>query len=772
MKATLWRILNNNLDNHKMPKGIMIPKIQRDYAQGRKSLKAEEIREVFLSKLLSSILAFKNNSATALDLDFVYGTNEQLSFVPLDGQQRLTTLYLLHLYLAFKEESITEFAPVLTKFTYEIRPSSAQFIKCLCRFLKKEEHNEIFLDGKTFDNVLKNENWYYTSWNYDNTIQGIIVMLDKIHETFKNSSVVLADLTSQENPCITFNFLQLDSFGLTDSLYIKMNSRGKPLTSFENLKAELSRYIKESDFNTRYSYELATSSGFKAVSVYTYFLTKVDTLWSDYFWKFKNEDNEFDNKFLNLLGFVSLNELMLIDKEKYDIAIEDLVAGRNLSYYSLNKNGLIGEKSLINYIDILDILSTENESIQQFFETSNFLNEVVIRVLEDGIKADYKLRIMFYGVFRYLIVYKEQLNLVELIKWKKLLDNLTNNTNYYRSEDFLDSLLGINKFLAKYRGNVSSDLIANSITGFDTIQIKEEKIKHHLKLKSTSWITLIDKVENHMFLNGQIISVLVFSDLVDAYDNNAELNYDEVELATYHDKLENVYKVFCEIFDERGLIHFESEEFRRALLTFGDYALYSTNWFFYNNSNHRDLSWKRLLKEVCNLGTNYKVGAEALIGLFSSLTNNEPVVKQFGTLIRSYIATNVTRDWKYYFIKYPVLFKSCKQHYVKFLGDSSKDYIYCLSKTKYNKYADPDYMSLVLQSELIKKNVDVATIEFRYLEKYEQYGISKINGKSVQIVYNINYDKKFSIKVYGQEVFKETKPHKVVNFIIANYFRQ
>ena len=38
--------------------------------------------------------------------------------------------------------------------------------------------------------------------------------------------------------------------GLTDELYIKMNSRGKQLTQFEHFKAELERELKSIDEET------------------------------------------------------------------------------------------------------------------------------------------------------------------------------------------------------------------------------------------------------------------------------------------------------------------------------------------------------------------------------------------------------------------------------------------------------------------------------------------------------------------------------------------
>jgi len=71
---------------------IRIPKIQRDYAQGRLNKNINEIRKVFIHQLLLVVKGKKG----ATELDFVYGSNYDNAFEPLDGQQRLTTLFLLH----------------------------------------------------------------------------------------------------------------------------------------------------------------------------------------------------------------------------------------------------------------------------------------------------------------------------------------------------------------------------------------------------------------------------------------------------------------------------------------------------------------------------------------------------------------------------------------------------------------------------------------------------------------------------------------------------
>lgn len=62
-------------------------------------------------------------------------------------------------------------------------------------------------------------------------------MLDAIHAKFGESDGLFERLLDEEQPAITFQLLDLDNFGLSDDLYIKMNARGKPLTAFETFKA-------------------------------------------------------------------------------------------------------------------------------------------------------------------------------------------------------------------------------------------------------------------------------------------------------------------------------------------------------------------------------------------------------------------------------------------------------------------------------------------------------------------------------------------------------
>jgi uncharacterized protein with ParB-like and HNH nuclease domain len=116
-RLSFWELLNT--------RSIEIPIIQRDFAQGR--VNKVKVRSDFLERLKSALID------NPVELDFVYGSEENNLFLPLDGQQRLTTLFLLHWFIANKERGLLEKVILedvrnrLAKFTYETRSSSREF---------------------------------------------------------------------------------------------------------------------------------------------------------------------------------------------------------------------------------------------------------------------------------------------------------------------------------------------------------------------------------------------------------------------------------------------------------------------------------------------------------------------------------------------------------------------------------------------------------------------------------------------------------------------
>ena len=161
---TFWNLINNQ--------GIEIPPIQRDYAQGRNSGKIPSIRIKFISSIFKAL-----ENGEMLGLDFIYGKiyglrNEEefrrnknaiesllksindyadsidlsisdlkieeknndvgalVYLIPLDGQQRLTTLFLIHWYV-LTMLGMKDNLQKLLRFRYKTRRSSENFIQIL-----------------------------------------------------------------------------------------------------------------------------------------------------------------------------------------------------------------------------------------------------------------------------------------------------------------------------------------------------------------------------------------------------------------------------------------------------------------------------------------------------------------------------------------------------------------------------------------------------------------------------------------------------------------
>lgn len=768
--TTIWNVLNNEVLDLDIKRGVNIPMIQRDYAQGRKNNKTTEIRKVFLNNILKAINKTIKEGKAPLELDFIYGYTESESFIPLDGQQRLTTLYLLHWYFAFKEHRLEEFKIPFSKFNYQTRQSSEDFLKNLASKLNIEDYERIFSKNEPFETVIKDKNWYFISWKHDLTIQSIITMLDEIHLVFKNSDILFSDLINKEKPCIVFNFLNIEKFGLSDDLYIKMNSRGKPLNDFENLKAELGRFIELSDFNDKYNCQLKHNSGYTPVNVETYFVTKIDTTWTDYFWEIRNtKTNAFDDKLLNLLAFVSLNELVKLDLEKFDFTIKELdQEGSELSYYKFINLELLKEASIINYIEVLDLLVSKNEVIQTYLKDETIIDKstLINQSFDHNFKANYEQRILFYAIFNFLLKTKNKIDKYELKKWDRIIRNLVQNAIYNKSKDFQDSIIAIDKIIESYQSDIYKTILDEDIKGFDSQQVREEKLKIQLINRSTKWLDFIVLTESHGYLNGQIIPILAFSGIYDSYLEST-INWNDNQEEDFYSKAYLYYQKFIKLFNENGLIDFKEELFRRALLVKGDYLLFKTNWSMLINGFQRDISWKRLLKETGNrnIKSDYYIKrCNYLKELFDDIDINN-IENSLKNIIKNHECTN----WRKDFIDNPILIKKSKQYYFKIYNNDGIHSFYALRKSKYNKYLDPEIKSVLLKQKLIKKGYKENNIELGFIESLNQYGIIRIKNSKPKIVYNSNFQEKYILKQKGKEDVISKSQKTVIDYILNNF---
>lgn len=252
---------------------LRIPKIQRDYAQGRQSQKVDEIRKVFVHSLLLVV----KGKRPSTELDFVYGSNLNNAFEPLDGQQRLTTLFLLHWMMGVelampgdKKHSV---------FTYETRNTSEEF----CDELVQHEAMQVILEAEAKNTapsvIITGRDWFKWEWRYDPTILSMLVMIDAIYNEMGDNWSMNMSVCRQNLEHITFNLLNLGDFGLSNELFIKMNARGKQLSDFDKLKSTLEEELQIQQVETdEQGKSLATSEDEEN------WRTLMDGAWIDMFW--------------------------------------------------------------------------------------------------------------------------------------------------------------------------------------------------------------------------------------------------------------------------------------------------------------------------------------------------------------------------------------------------------------------------------------------------------------------------------------------------------
>jgi hypothetical protein len=536
--------LYNKLYGHKDSfDKILIPKIQRDYAQGRKG--KEKLRERFLSRLFSAI---DKPSALPIELDFIYGKlDDHDVFYPIDGQQRLTTLFLLHLYIAKRTDC--ESTDALRKFSYETRDSSKQFCEKL--------HEIDGADYKGIKTYIENKYWFTRRWKNDPTIKSMIVMLDSIDSHYSDfSKEDLCDIWNRLKSNIQFWLLTLDDLKATDDLYIKMNSRGKQLTDFEHFKAEIESYTHSS-----------TSGQFSL---------KVDTTWTNLLWAYRDKENDFDDEHENY-GNNGLDRMFLNIFRRY-MLIEGVKNGESLAeleeYDALELATIVLKRnpSLVErFTQIMDFFSDmRSQSVEDFFNSilTNDCDELNInqgynsyRVYmyisqdADNNQVDYLKMIskanrftmtnmLFMEAFFEYAAHKNEFpDEYELKNRIRIIRNLViNSKDEIRREKMLGLLHNVDDII------MSNDMIEtlNSLTEFRDLQVVQEIVKLKWIKSHPNDLLTIFNVENHRVLVGNIAM------------------YIENEIC-HIDRLICHSKLFCYDEDRYDMIE-------RLLLTAKDYA--------------------------------------------------------------------------------------------------------------------------------------------------------------------------------------------------------
>lgn len=641
---------------------VVVPMLQRDYAYGRKNEK--EKRNNFLKKLKEYLDDEKPH-----ELDFVYGgPDKDNNLKLLDGQQRITTLFLLHWYLSLGKDldgnhHFDTFKAMMqrsdkkgeSKFSYKTRFSSTDFCNMLVTlettaeileqpkngsskepvaqkitFSFADKYSQLIADENVIlSEVIKTEKWFLPHWRYDPTICGMLTMLDAIKAVFKTDGCAAYYRKLVENDHLVFNFLNLDDFQLTDELYIKMNSRGRPLTRFENLKSKLLPLYDEAKEKAGEAYrkkleQLNLSADRAYTSLREYVSLMLDTKWVDMFWNEwlntpeRSEKPNVDDMMLSFISVLAINDhiihqlgdsLSLARKDPLTKEINTLMSqkdknrGITIEYDKLV--ALFQESNydflfkLIDYFNIFNHNGKLNSYYCAAFEKELF-SHIANDYATDKMEYEWKARVFAYT--RYL-AQNPTPDKHKLEAWMRFVCNVCANsyTLPNGTDTFCTALAGINYL---YCEDVKSEMPAKDLSKItavlDISQIEEEilKIKLH---NNENWRKAIDEAEERLeYFEGRLRYPLV-----DCCGVNEADNCNTAAVSRFN---EYVTKIAA-IFPDKAGCRCETSLIR-ALLAKGDYLMYfnSSNTFLKNAE--RDNSWRRYLKEQPSGSNAYRPYAE------------------------------------------------------------------------------------------------------------------------------------------------------------------
>lgn len=626
---------------------IEIPLLQRDYVQGQNDSSGElnKTGKNFISAIFESL---KKN--TPMDMDFIYGSVRGENFIPLDGQQRLTTLFLLHWYFAHKlckGDELKGKLHLLSNFSYETRVSSREFCKELCN-----QQNSFCFDGKP-SSYIRNEPWYFKKFDLDPTVSSMLNMLDEIYRLDKEENV--KDYNKLN--LLKFNILNLKHFGLTEELYLKMNARGKSLTAFEKFKAELEKCSDRQGWEKNVLFEEQFEKQFSY---------KIDRDWTDLFWD--NFRLSIDNAFMNFVAETMIIQLTLqventeSENGKRQVTrIQQLAkSSENLSVVDFNKENFDKLKAMFDLYN-----SNENSdksptiSLWDYCKAGDTLFKTICKG-EDVAGVTYSVRGLFYAQSLYLE--KTSFDTTTFNDWMRVIRNIAKNATIDSVQTFKGFLSLIFELSAGcediYKYLATSEVKSN----FAKNQVQEEIYKSKIIIKQDKAKELFSALEENSFCNGRLYFAFYCCNI----DLQTEENLD-LDLIAF----EEVKTVFDEQFSNNI-----SNDFRVLLFTCGenDFYEYWKSWSYGTKTHKRCCieSMVDLKDNFTRMGTPIwckDILKEAVIKLTSG--------SSIRALLKNYKYPANMPEWKKWIIKNPDEFSEhCSGYYFGIADDNNECYLY------------------------------------------------------------------------------------------------
>jgi hypothetical protein len=321
MKAGKYTVrelfVNNYIDQ------IIIPEIQRDYVWVRDqvyglldSIKSDYISfntakinvtssDPQIEKLFNT---FYRKHKYSSNIGFIYAYNDETyggKYFLIDGQQRLTTIYLLLLAVCIDvDKDIFKkyyYENKLLKLDYRVRDAAHEF---LCQFVEY-----LLGDGDSNFEEVKSQYWYHGFYDNDKTIKNLASNYSLIKDYIVEFGLNDISFLEYVQNYVEFWYFDTNLSDQGEELYIYMNARGEQIQENENLKAELLGRLKNQEDKNKWGI--------------------IWEDWQDYFWQNKGKNENADtgfNEFLKCIAGLEVYKLTKKDTAFKEKSLTELIS--------------------------------------------------------------------------------------------------------------------------------------------------------------------------------------------------------------------------------------------------------------------------------------------------------------------------------------------------------------------------------------------------------------------------------------------------------------
>lgn len=535
----------------------------------------------------------------------------------------------------------------------------------------------------------------------------MLTMLDEIHAQFKETAVTWEDLSR-----ITFYFLALEDMGLTDDLYIKMNSRGKPLTDFEHFKAELDKQLS------------SLNDSILANDI----RKKFDTTWTDLLWEYRNsgtnteQDTIVDDEFLRYIHFIC--DVIYYQNEDY--YQEKKIFHEKWNEFELLEIFFKDEVRIIeNFITLKNFFdcwckenlckikySTPDDFLLSFINTTeNYKKNKIVTQIGKNIFQECLARytvnfnlqqFVFLYAVTYYLQHTDKIKYLDFVRRIRIINNLIQNSEKEISPSRMKNILQhVEEILDT--GNV-----VNKENTFNKYQLKEEQKKIELLARlEKEYPQLKNKIfelEDHELLYGQI-GIL--------FDFEKEIRPEHIDIA----------KQFIEQFKLTGNINIIDT----ALMSIGDYSqiINNSDWRHMHQFGTRDLTiWQSLFHQKDEI--NYSTTQKVILKLLNTIKVEEEtdIITILENIKNSFTKTCEDKKefpFEYYYIQYNDYFNPKDKNGKMYSYFKDKYTCTILSGERKNKNTYNPYLEAALKDYCTANGTDITNEIIKGLDIIHEY---------------------------------------------------